>query len=118
VGEGVVADLLTLPIHLADDVGVFGHLLADHEEGGLDVVTLQHVEDARRPDRIGPVVEGERDLMRGRAAALDQPTGRIDLIVLVRNQAIGGIDVIGSGARLRIADHLQQLAFADESDGV
>jgi hypothetical protein len=39
-------------------------ILADHEEGGGHLLLAQDVEDRGVQIRVGPVVEGQRDLLR------------------------------------------------------
>jgi len=70
VGEGVHSDLVTICQDLPQNLRVRCHLGADHEEGGVDMVAAQHLEDLRSPDRVRSVVKGQRDrspLDRGRA---------------------------------------------------
>eukprot|EP01035_Chromulina_nebulosa_P033622 gene33623-45033_t len=58
-------------------------VLADDEEGARGLFRLQDVEDARRPGRIGAIVEGQRDHARAIAGTLDdrgrRQLGEIDL---------------------------------------
>ncbi len=74
MGEGVVADLVAFAIDALHDADVLLGLFADHEEGALDVVLLEDVEDLRGPLGVGPVVEGERDLF-GVVAVLGDGVG-------------------------------------------
>ncbi len=82
----MVADLVAFtidPLHEADVV--FG-LLADHEEGAVDVVLLEDVEDLRRPVGIGAVVEGERDLFGVVAVLRDGVGERVGVHRLVDDE--------------------------------
>ena len=81
--EGVVADLMAFANVALQQVDVVLRLLADHHESGLHVVLLQHVENLRRPDRVGTVVEGQRKLVRMVAVLLDDVRPRQRLHVLV-----------------------------------
>src|SRR4029077_1858652 len=49
--------------------------LSDEEEGGAHTLAGQHVEDARRPLGVRPVVEGEADRAALARAAPDRPQG-------------------------------------------
>ena len=60
---GVVADLVAFAHHALHQADVLRGLVADHQEGALDALLLQDVEDLRRPLGIGSVVEGERDFV-------------------------------------------------------
>ena len=51
MGEGVVADLVAFAIDALHGADVLLGLLADHEEGALDVVLLEDVEDLRESTR-------------------------------------------------------------------
>ena len=62
MGIGVVADLMAFGQHPLHQAGMRLHVGADHEEGGGHVLVLQDVQDRRRPVRIGPVIEGQRQL--------------------------------------------------------
>src|SRR5438105_9018608 len=68
MGEGVVADDVSLGELAAHQIGTRLRVLADEEESGVHAARLEQVEDARRPDGIGPVVEGDGDAARGLSA--------------------------------------------------
>ncbi len=59
VAVGVRPDLVALVLDPTGERGVLGDPRAEHEEGARHVVAVEHVEDLRRPGRVGPVVEGE-----------------------------------------------------------
>ena len=118
VREGVIADLVAFtvdPLHGGDVVLC---LLADHEEGSDDVLLLEDVEDLRRPDWVGTVVKGDRDLF-GVVAVLRDGVGQGVLVhrlgddgeVLRRD---GGVVVHGDGAAavLRWAGDAEDVAVA------
>ena len=50
--------------------GALLRVLAQHEKTRLHIGRAQDAEDLRRPPRIGPVVKGNRDLMRRAGAAV------------------------------------------------
>ena len=54
-------DEMACALHLAHQLGMLGGVLADHEEGGVDVLFCEHVEQLLRIGRIGAVVKGEGD---------------------------------------------------------
>jgi hypothetical protein len=58
VVKRVVADLESLPDHLAKQLGAARHLLADHEEGPLDLAIAQDLHDGRGVT-ARTIVEGE-----------------------------------------------------------
>ena len=66
VRERVVAELEALPVQAAHEVRMPDDLAADDEEGGGHVQAAQLGGDPRRPARIWPVVERERDAPPGR----------------------------------------------------
>ena len=68
VREGVVADRVPFGELAADQVGVRLCVAADDEEGRVHAALREQVEDARRPDGVGPVVEGERHSSAGFAS--------------------------------------------------
>ena len=57
--EGVVAHLMTFFHHLAEEMRVFPHIVANHEEGRLSPVMAQGFENERRGFWNGTVVERE-----------------------------------------------------------
>jgi hypothetical protein len=61
VGERVRAQLVAVGPEPPHQVGALRDPLAYHEEGGPHAVSAEHVGDARRPYRIGAVVEGQAD---------------------------------------------------------
>ena len=61
VAKAVEADLVPALAHRRDQLGLRQRPAGVDEEGRRRPVALQLGEDARGPDRIGPVVEGERD---------------------------------------------------------
>ena len=71
VVPGVVRDRVAGRGDLAHQGEVSRDLLADHVEGGLDVVLLEDLEDLGRVDRAGSVVQGQRD--GPRALVVDVP---------------------------------------------
>ena len=79
MAERVVTELEALILQRRGHVRVLDHLLADHEEGGRHVQSLEQGRNPRRPARVRPVVEGERDaaadraLARSESVALDPP---------------------------------------------
>ena len=56
---GVVANAVTPALDFLEQLGVFPHVVAHHEEGGLRIVFVQRVENPGSGLRDGPVVEGE-----------------------------------------------------------
>jgi hypothetical protein len=71
VGVAVVADLVAVVCHAAQQARVAERVLADDEEGCRDVLGFQHRQDLRGKFGIGPVVESKRDgLAVGSAGAL------------------------------------------------
>ena len=68
---------------------------ADEHEGALDVLLLQDVEDLRRPLGIGAVVEGERKLVGMVAVLLDGIGARIHIHVLVDDELLARVRLVG-----------------------
>ena len=58
---GVITDAMPFVDHTLEDVGVFAHVVAHHEEGRLDTIPSQHVQDEWRGFGDGPVVESQID---------------------------------------------------------
>src|SRR5215218_1431861 len=71
--ERVIAELEAVSFEPADDLRVPHDLAADDEERPRDLQAPERRGDARRPARVGPVVEGERDLLSGRLTTRRQP---------------------------------------------
>ena len=91
-------------IYALQQADVVLRLLADHHEGALDVYWLQDVENLRRPFGIGPVVKGERDLVRVVAVVLDGVRLRVGLMCssrrgLVRRASMSMVREPGCGRR-------------------
>jgi len=88
VGPGMIADEMADAGHAAGELDLGLGELADHEKCGVDVVLGEDVEEARRPCRIGAVVEGEGELAR--AARGDEGAAE-DL----RGGPVGGVGETG-----------------------
>jgi len=58
VAIGVIGDLVTVGHDLAGQSGELAHVDTDHEKGCLHFVVLENVQQQRRVERIGSVVEG------------------------------------------------------------
>ncbi len=118
VSEGVVADLVTFTVDALHDADVLLGFFADHEEGALDVVLLEDVEDLRGPVGIGAVVEGERDLARVIAVLTYGVGERIGGHGLLGDHAVlqgdGFVVVEGDDAlaALRLAGDAENVTFA------
>ena len=54
-------DEMACALHLAHQLRMLGGVLTDHEEGGVDVLFCEYVEQFLRIGRIGAVVKGEGD---------------------------------------------------------
>ena len=92
-------------------------LIADHHEGAVDVLLLEDVEDPGRPFGIGAVVKGERDLVGVVAVVLDGVGVRIDIHVLIDDELLArvglvGVDLHGALAGLGQAGDAEDVAFA------
>ena len=90
---------------------------ADGHEGAFDVLGFENVENLRRPLGIGTVVEGERDLVGMVAVLLHGVSARIDVHVLVDDELLArvglvGVDFHGALAGLRQAGDAQDVAVA------
>ena len=114
MGEGVVADLVAFGEDALDQPGMGLGVGADDEEARLDVLFLQDVENCRRPLRIRPVVEGQRQRMRHQADAPDDISRRQFRIGFVVDVAGLGVDLEGAAAGGRIGLDAQDFAFAFE----
>ena len=69
---GVAADLMPFVDHPLQEAALGKRIFTDDEEGRGYALALQHVEDLRRPLRVGPIVERQRDLARAIAGTFDQ----------------------------------------------
>ena len=78
VGERVHAELVAAVGDPLGELGVAGHLGADHEERAVRALFLQHLQDLRRPDGVGAVVEGECDGLLRHSAAAFLAAGGVD----------------------------------------
>jgi len=118
VGEGVVADLVAFAVDALHETDVVFGDLADHEEGALDVVPLEDVEDLWGPVGVGAVVEGERDHVGLVAVLLERVGGRIGLHHLFGDHLDGDGDLVvvvegeGAGAGLGAFDDAEDVAGA------
>ena len=112
MGEGVVPDDVPLGELAAHQVGTSLRVLADEEEGGVHAARLEQVEDARRPDGIGSVVESDGDAARRLSAlALEDPTRGVLQVVLALHGA-AGVPGHLPAAGLRCGLERDQLAVA------
>ena len=59
--EAVISELMTLARDAPDELGPPIGVTAEDEEGRLRLRRLQRIENDRRRDGIGSIVEGERD---------------------------------------------------------
>ena len=114
---GVIADLVAFADDALHEADVVRGLGADQEEGAFDVFLLQDVENLRRPLGIGAVVEGERKLIGMVAVLLDGVGARIHIHVLVDDELLArvglvGIHFYGALAGLRQAGDAQNVAVA------
>ena len=115
---GVVADLVPLGHDSPNEIGIFLRVDPDEEEGRLDSVRLQNVEHLRRPLRIGPVVEGERDLMLATGALMierrefrESEIGRTEVAVRVEPRSC-------ARRRDRVSSTLDDFSVADIGDRI
>src|SRR5271166_1728459 len=67
----VIADLMAFAYVTLQETGIVLPLLTNHQERGLHVVLLQHVENLWRPGGIGAVVKAQRKLIRVVPVLLD-----------------------------------------------
>ncbi len=72
VSECVVAELVPIAHEQADEIRMTGRLAPDDEERRVNVLATEGRRDLRRPPRIGPVVEGQRDPASGRRLRGDE----------------------------------------------
>lgn len=114
VREGVDADLVALVHEVLHHARGAADHRAHHEERGLDVVLLEHLEDLGGPGRVGTVVEGEHDglvrhgLCLGRAVVERQDGAAVkDLLRdLVVGRAIAHALVVADlGAQVAVEEH-------------
>src|ERR1700740_232410 len=84
----VIADLMALRDFAAQYLWMLQRIFADDEEGGGCMPFLEDIEDLRRPCRIRPVVEGERDHLRACAGPGDLIRCRKHPIDLVRDEVL------------------------------
>ena len=59
MAHGLIADVVTSPFHLLEELGVALRILAHHEERGLYPILVEGVKYPRRNLGYGTVVEGE-----------------------------------------------------------
>ena len=64
MGESVIADLVTLVHHAAQQIRIRLAVLADDKKCRRNVFLFENVEDRRRPLRIGTIVKSQRDQAR------------------------------------------------------
>ena len=114
VREAVIADLVALVDDPLEQRRVQVGVEADDEEDvAVRVLAPQDVQDLRRPHGVGPVVEGQRDLLPGAAAAaLDDVGRRVESRPLAGDEtAWSGRNCTSRGPRGACRD-LQHFAFA------
>ena len=75
VRVGVAADLVPLGDDPFEQTALGQRILADDEEGRGHALALEDVEDLRRPLRVGPVVEGQRDFVARDSRCAGPDTG-------------------------------------------
>ena len=85
VGEGVIANLVAFVINPLHDADVILRHLADHKEGALHIEFRKHVQNARSPNRVGPVVKGQRHFIGMVAITLHRVGQRIQVHALLRD---------------------------------
>ncbi len=123
MGVGVIANLVALahePLHQAD---VLGGLCAYEKECPFHIFLLEDVEDLRRPLRVGSVVEGNGNFVGMIAVVLHRVVARIDIHVLVDDELLArigliGIDGHGALAGLRQSRNAHDVALALDVDVV
>src|SRR2546421_19067 len=98
----MVADVVAVGDDAPDEVWVLLPVLADDEEGGGHVLALEYVENARRPSRVGAVVERECDEAGPIARALDDVARRRLLVRLRRDYAVRRIEFVFAHAVVRL----------------
>ena len=75
VGEGVIAEIVPFRQHALHEPRIGRAVLSDDEEGRVDALRLQDIEDFGRPFGAWAIVEGERELARNLPAAADHEGG-------------------------------------------
>jgi hypothetical protein len=95
MGVGVVADFVAFAHHALHEADILSGLGADEHEGSLDVLLFQDVENLRRPLGIGAVVEGDGDLIGMVAVVLDRVGAGIDVHVLIDDELLARIGLVG-----------------------
>jgi hypothetical protein len=78
--EGVISYVVPLGENALNEFGIGLGVLADDEEGCVNILGFQDVEDFRCPFGVGTVVEREGDLMGHVSGALDDERGRKGLV--------------------------------------
>ena len=81
---------------------LLGGLRADEHECAFDVLRFEDVEDLWRPLGIGAVVEGERNLVGMVAVLLDGIGVRIDIHVLVDDELLARVGLVGVDSTVRL----------------
>ena len=114
VRERMIADLVPLTQHPAQQLGMELGILPDDEKGRGGVAGLERVEDERCPGGIGPVVERQRDGVLLPAIALDHIGGRRLQHRVHHDPARSGVGPHHAPAERGLRHHAQDLARADE----
>ena len=83
MGERVIPDLMAFVVDTLRDTGKLVGLDADQEKSCGSVFAFQNVENLWRPLRVGPIVEGDDDLIGTEAVTADSIGFRQRLEVLV-----------------------------------
>ena len=112
VGVGMAADVVAVFEDALDNPRIGFRIRIDEEECAGNVFLLEDVENLRRPFRIRPVVESERDFLFRRAELLDHIAGRQFGIGLVVDVAEFLVALECPRAGLRMRNDLENLAFA------
>src|SRR5579863_247823 len=90
MGVSMIADLVSLAVNALGQRIVGFRLSPDQKECGGGVLLLKDIENLRRPLRVGPVVEGDRDLIGACPITSDAIRFRQRVHGLIADQA-GGI---------------------------
>jgi hypothetical protein len=100
----VVADYVSTLGDFADDVGPLTDIAANQEERSLDIMSRQNVKQIARVRIVGPIVEGQCDLLRSSVAAAESASkplpGRGKRLISGRHQ--GGTGGSGKHKHARI----------------
>ena len=85
MSEGVIADDVSAPGNFGGDIGTLVHVAPDHEKTSRERYVGENVEQMEGVRIIGPVVEGQCDLLRfarsrGRKLAEPLPSGSHGLV--------------------------------------